>query len=1081
LIGFAKIAGGTPGSAVAMTDHLLAMTLAPEQVKLATYYGRGGVSQDSELAELARQVAEQKILFTEALDALMSSYICGGGDLDLLDAAQERIEKRLSDLAFRIQEGLEDAPLAIIRPDMHPLVAVGLGIDPAGMLSKAEINALLSGNRADGERIDGKHYAVERQLPIDPKDREVRYSTPIGSYDFTTSADKSVSVAHAFATPVEQAMIYNAHVEASREAVAYIASDVGRARLGDGGKDGFEAGHVGWLEFTHLTSRRVMVVSGAGKDKDIRDQGPPGDPELHTHHLIPNAVWTETGRVGSLDTAAIGGFLKEAGAYYQACLAQRLRDAGFEVVLDRTTGSARMPIVPEEVRTLFSKRTNTGEANAREGAASEGLAWDALSPAEQVTRSKNATQSRDQRRGGGKDEIANVEDWKRQAKEIGWEPQSLQLYGPPVPGLTLEDRHRKAYEIALPFLAEKLEREAVVPHFDLRIAALRGLIETGIADLSDVSTVTRLMWKEGVQQFGSKTPLAYGQEEGVRHVSVTTVLHGNEEAEFVRLGKTAAADRSGAIPEQLLYQKVRESSLDFTDAHGKAQLAATERLAQGGRFGLVIGSAGAGKSTLLQPLVAAWKEQQRDVWGASLAWRQADALEAAGISRNNVKAFSVLVDSLKDGSIKLTARSVVAVDEWGLLGTRQGLELLRFREAMGFSVVALGDEKQCGSIEAGAIIDLSRRALGVEQVPVISTTKRQQSEREREIVGLLRQGRAAEALEMKRADNTAEMAPDRQAVITRVAKLYVERLTETGEAPGINVPTNRDAHEIGQAVREERRKLGLVGSDLVIVKATLKEAHSRRNYNLPLSKGDNVRLHRSTGATYSPGKGGAIGRNGSVLEVMDANDAGLLLKARTGKVGLVKWQDLKDKGDDRIALSYGDAVTIHTAQGSGRGEQITAFPEGSQAVDGLMSYSALTRHFRSSYLVTNERAEQSSVRKRRPINDAREITIDDKWANVARSLAYQPIKDSALSLMDRAGQLRQGGIGLFQKSVLPAEPAHRAGDALSRGPEIAQNQKLDRSEFVRQLVDLARDLPQRTAHIAREVARHVREGWDLSR
>ena len=63
--------------------------------------------------------------------------------------------------------------------------------------------------------------------------------------------------------------------------------------------------------------------------------------------------------------------------------------------------------------------------------------------------------------------------------------------------------------------------------------------------------------------------------------------------------------------------------------------------------------------------------------------------------------------------------SVVAVDEWGLLGTRQALELLRLRERHGFKIVALGDlDKQCQSIEAGAIIDLSRRALGAEQVPL---------------------------------------------------------------------------------------------------------------------------------------------------------------------------------------------------------------------------------------------------------------------------------------------------------------------------------------------------------------------------
>jgi hypothetical protein len=169
-----------------------------------------------------------------------------------------------------------------------------------------------------------------------------------------------VSVAWAFAGPVEQAMIYNAHIEAAREAVGYIASEVGKIRLGNGGKDGAEDGHVAWLEFTHHTSRRVQI-----KDGDITRDAGPGDPDLHTHFLIPNAVFGESGKVGSLDTAALGGFIFEADAFYHARLGQKLRDAGFEVELDHKTGAARMPIVPDDVRTLFSKRTNAGEALAR--------------------------------------------------------------------------------------------------------------------------------------------------------------------------------------------------------------------------------------------------------------------------------------------------------------------------------------------------------------------------------------------------------------------------------------------------------------------------------------------------------------------------------------------------------------------------------------------------------------------------------------------------------------------------------------------------------------------------------------------
>ena len=102
----------------------------------------------------------------------------------------------------------------------------------------------------------------------------------------------------------------------------------------------------------------------------------------------------------------------------------------------------------------------------------------------------------------------------------------------------------------------------------------------------------------------------------------------------------------------------------------------------------------------------------------------------AGIAKENVRALSVFLEGAKAGVFVLNRRSVVVVDELGLLGTRQGLELLRLQEARGFRLAMLGDDRQCQAIEAGPIVDLVRRALGPEAVPEILTTVRQRAERE---------------------------------------------------------------------------------------------------------------------------------------------------------------------------------------------------------------------------------------------------------------------------------------------------------------------------------------------------------------
>src|ERR1700748_610336 len=132
-----------------MTDHLLNQTLAQDQARLAAYYSRGMVP-GRDMEEQARQGADGRATHAEGLDALVQTYIRDGGDRDLLAAAEARLGKRLGDLAFRIREGLEDAPLAVVRPDMHPEAAMGLGIEPGGLLSRGGIKALLAGRPTDG-------------------------------------------------------------------------------------------------------------------------------------------------------------------------------------------------------------------------------------------------------------------------------------------------------------------------------------------------------------------------------------------------------------------------------------------------------------------------------------------------------------------------------------------------------------------------------------------------------------------------------------------------------------------------------------------------------------------------------------------------------------------------------------------------------------------------------------------------------------------------------------------------------------------------------------------------------------------
>lgn len=298
-----------------------------------------------------------------------------------------------------------------VRPDLNPMVAERLGIDATRDLTRDEMAGLLSGHRADGQRIEGKTYVKPHRLSEDrPRARQGRiWSTPTGSIDFTFTPAKSVSVAYALlASDDERVSIFLAHQDASREASAYIAGIIGQARLGHAGLGGREPGHLNWIEVAHGTTRPI----GAG----------PPDPNLHTHIVFaPNAVFCESGRVGSVIGHAFDRFLTGTEDVYQTHLGDNLHRSGFRVHRDERTAATFMSDVPPELSSMFSKRSQQGEVLARERSREAGEVWDGLTDWQRSKRIDWAIQATRQRKDSKWDGQKDVENWRQQAQAAGWD------------------------------------------------------------------------------------------------------------------------------------------------------------------------------------------------------------------------------------------------------------------------------------------------------------------------------------------------------------------------------------------------------------------------------------------------------------------------------------------------------------------------------------------------------------------------------------------------------------------------------------------------------------------------------------
>ncbi len=915
---------------------------------------------------------------------------------------------KLDALIRSIERGEQAFTAAEPRADMHPALAARLAIDPTRSLSGDELAHLLAGRRADGEEIEG---ASKRRT--------------ISFVDCCFSADKSVSLAWAFApTEAERQQIVQAHRDAVQSAMAYVSEQLGRARRGNGGKDGWEPGHVGWAQFTHHTSRPTLEIAN-GEETELVSLKVAGDPNLHTHVTLFNAVLTGSGRLGALDVQRLRGRVHEFGAYYQAHLAQNLRAIGADVGLDQKTGAARVTAIPQAVRTAFSKRTVDAVAIAREWAAEAARDWDALPAEEKIELAKRGSGIGRQSKDAKRDDCSDFAAWKEQADQLRWQHASVLREGAAPAPQGREERTGRAYRAALPFVERAFGTSAVVAMAELRVAATRGLIAASVDGPEDITAVVHALETRGVRQEGEGTHLIAARH-GPR-AGVTTAKHLGREGELVSLAQTAAADNSAALPAAALQRAIRRSDLDLTSSHGEQQRAVIERLGTGGRLAVAIGVAGAGKTALLAPLVGAWNEDGRTVIGAAVAWRQVDDLADAGI--NNRYALSVLLDRAESGRLELNRHSVIVIDELGLVGTSEMARLLRLQTASGAQITAVGDHRQCQAIEAGPTIELLRKALGPDQVPELLTTVRQQSERERQTSLLFRDGNAGAALARKDQDGTVELVPGsyREAV-RRAAELWAERRqANAGDKIyrlTVTAPTNEDARAISAAIRERRRSAGELGPDAVTVQAT---DQNGAKYDLALARGDRVRLFANIPAALSGGRAGNIGRNGSVLTVLDISVGGLRMRNAKGTEGLVKWETLRDPLSGCVRLAYGDCLTINAAQGLTATEHINALPGGSRTANANTVYVAESRHRRQSWLVTSDGAERREIAERRPLGDARPITRKDVLANMTRNLSRQPEKPSALLFLERAAEgMRQSARG-WQRGLRPAEEGKRAG------------------------------------------------------
>ena len=865
--------------------------------------------------------------------------------------------------------------------------ATSAALDLTGVVDSGALRNLLDGRGGGGEDL-----GIMRRSGRRP------------GFDLTFSAPKGVSLLWAFGSPEVRDVVSLAHDRAIAGVIDHLSAEAAYVRRGKDGKDLVRAQGFIAAGFRHRTSRD-------------------GDPQLHTHVLIPNVVRGADGRWSAPDARQLYLWQKAATAMYQSALRAELAPLGVSWSV-RRNGLGELSDIPRTVLRAFSKRRVDIEAALEEtGFESQRAAEVAalatrrhkpghLEPSD-VLRHRWATELAavtlsDETGGPRPGTISDITGALGVGQGIS-DPSVSDSEREEILAVLAGERSLDLadYDLADPTAARVAPLTLFASTFTYR-DALAAVAHAFDASPRQVARLTRqlldrddVLWMIGD---GNREPDVSGRRRERRAAThgdrrYTTVEMLRVEGRIVnsafrRVGRSAG-HVSGRTIDQVLD---RNSHLDGEQADGVRQL-----LGSGNGLDLVIGQAGTGKSTMLGAARVGWESAGYEVIGTAIASRTAAELQAStGIESTTMAR--LLID-LERGDTTLTRHHVIVVDEASLVGSRTLDRLQRQVDGAQAKLVLVGDNRQLSSIDAGgALRSLSKTMAG--HIVELTTNRRQSEvdqEWERQALLQLRNGDIAPAIAAYAAHDRIAITDDvvaaRQQLIERWWSVQATATT------AIMAVTRADVAALNEMARQRRREAGELGAEFRLASgkefavgdriAFEKNARARLVSPDPGRTASTVAIRNGTFATVVAVPGNRADspatREGDELLIQGDVSQGrraeaLVVELASGQHVTLSPQYL----DESTSLGY--ALTVFRSQGITVDQ---AFLLGNDTLFQEAGYTALSRGRLSNHLYAvvseNSRAEIAHLDEVTPQQDALDGLVDALSRSHEQTMALESL------------------------------------------------------------------------------------------
>jgi conjugative relaxase-like TrwC/TraI family protein len=715
---------------------------------------------------------------------------------------------------------------------------------------------------------------------------------PVPGFDLTFSAPKSVSLLWGIGGADVAKEVAAAHQRSVEAALTYMQRNACWTRRGAGGSEFVQGNGYLAAAYRHRSSRN-------------------GDPQLHTHVLIANATKGPDGKWTRLYHPAIYEHAKTAGYLYEAQLRHELSRSLGVCWQEVRKGIAEVAGFRDEWLREFSTR----RAEILEAAGA-----DASLRARQVA---NLTT----RQAKGRDIAPETmrERWLARAAEIGMDREAIEA--------TLGAE----VELKAKLTLDQLDRQvtAHASHFDRRdaVQAVAELLPNG-APAPEVESVADAFLDSDSVITVSETAKA---------TRYTTQRIWNLEREALKAVERMSAEPRAEAGELIAARVIERRPTLKPDQREMVRRLLAER--EG--IVVVIGEAGTGKSFATVAAAEGWAQAGYELRVAAPTWRAANVLRGEGLEATTVAG---LLRDIRRGECDLSSRSVLLVDEAGMVGSEDMAALIGQADEAGAKLVLIGDPQQLGAIDAGGLFS----AIADRSEPVVlDEVIRHNHELDREAAKRIREGDGSDALSLYRSAERVTVAEDAEQRREAMVEDWWRSFREGEDALMIS-QRNAEVERLNAIAREVMRTEGRLGKEEI-------EVGEAR-----FAAGDQVitRVNDRANEIYNRERwevaGIDAGKRRVVLEGLDQSR-----QVEVGPDYLAK----TTLGGDVVALQHAYAVTTYCAQGT---TVDRAYVMADPSMDKQELYVATSRSREETYLYATPeiQAERSEYAPMPPERDA---------------------------------------------------------------------------------------------------------------